>query len=111
MTFGRQPWRRQLLAIEFSLAAEEDLLGIFLYGIREHGLAQAEFYKNQLEQAFQIISDNPKVARLRQEISPAVRVYPAQRHLIIYMVLDDTHTAYVLRIRHHSENWTQRPTK
>jgi len=45
------------VAIEFSLAAEDDLLGIFLYGIEEHGLAQAERYKSRLERTFQAISD------------------------------------------------------
>ena len=60
------------MAIEFSLAAEDDLLGIFLYGIQEHGLAQAERYKGQLEATFQTISDNPKITRLRREITPPV---------------------------------------
>ena len=55
------------MAIEFSLAAEDDLLGIFLHGIQEHGLAQAERYKGQLEKTFQTISDNPKITRLRRD--------------------------------------------
>ena len=66
------------VAIEFSLAAEDDLLGIFLSGIEEHGLAQAQHYKDQLEKTFQTISDNPNVTRLRREITLPVRVYPAQ---------------------------------
>jgi plasmid stabilization system protein ParE len=51
------------VAIEFSRAAEDDLSGIFLYGIGEHGLAQAERYKGQLDKTFQILSDNPKITR------------------------------------------------
>lgn len=97
------------MAIEFSLAAEDDLLGIFLYGIQEHGLAQAERYKGQLEATFQTISENPKITRLRREITPPVRVYPAQRHMIVYTILEDGQTVYVLRVRHHRENWTERP--
>lgn len=97
------------MAIEFSLAAEDDLLGIFLYGIEEHGLAQAQRYKSQLEKAFQTISDNPRITRLRREITPPVRVYPAQKHMIVYTIMEDGGTVYVLRVRHHRENWTERP--
>lgn len=97
------------MAIKFSLAAENDLLEIFLYGIQKHGLVQAERYKSQLEATFQTISDNPKITHLREEIRPLVRVYPARSHMIVYTILDDSQTVYVLRVRHHSENWTESP--
>ena len=43
------------MAIEFSRAAEDDLLEIFLCGIEEHGLAQAERYKSRLDRSFQTL--------------------------------------------------------
>jgi len=92
------------VAIEFSLAAEGDLLEIFLYGIEEYGLAQAERYKDQIEKTFQTLSDNPRIARLRQEITLPVRVYPTQKHMIVSTILEDGQTVYVLRVRHHREN-------
>lgn len=98
------------MAIEFSRAAEDDLSGVFLYGIEEHGLAQAERYKAQLDKAFQVLSDNPKIARLREEITPPVRVYPAQKHIVVYTILEDGQTVYVLRVRHHRENWSEQST-
>jgi toxin ParE1/3/4 len=97
------------VAIEFSQAAEDDLRGVFLYGIQEHGVAQAELYKGQLEKTFQTLSGNPKIARLRREITPPVRVYPAHQHMIVYTILEDGQTVYVLRVRHHSENWMEHP--
>ena len=97
------------MAIEFSRAAEEDLLGIFLHGIKEHGLTQAERYKAQLDRNFRILSDHPGIARLRQEITPPVRVYPARKHMIVYTVLEDGKTVFVLRVRHHRENWMENP--
>ena len=109
MKFGRRLKRKRTVAIEFSLAAEDDLLEIFLYGIQEHGLVRAERYKGQLEKAFQTISDNPKITRLRREITPPVRVYPAKKHMIVYTILEDGKTVYVLRVRHLSENWTEHP--
>lgn len=97
------------MAIEFSRAAEDDLLGIFLYGVEEHGLAQAERYKSRLNRSFQTLSDNPKIARLRQEITPPVRVYPVQKHMVVYTIAEDGETVLVLRVRHHRENWTEHP--
>ena len=97
------------MAIEFSRAAEDDLLGIFLYGIEEHGLAQAERYKARLDQSFQTLSENPKIARLRLEITPPVRVYPTQKHMIVYTIAGNGETVFVLRVRHHRENWKEHP--
>ena len=97
------------MAIEFSRAAEDDLLGIFLYGIKEYGLAQAERYKAGLDRSFQTLSDNPKIARLRLEITPPVRVYPARKHMIVYTIAENGETVFVLRVRHHRENWKEHP--
>jgi len=97
------------VAIEFSLAAEDDLLEIFLYGIEAHGLAQAERYKGRLDKSFQTLSESPGIARLRQEITPPVRVYPVQKHLIVYTIQEDGQTVFVLRVRHHRENWSEQP--
>lgn len=99
------------MAIRFSSAAEDDLLEILLYGIEEHGLTQAERYKAQLEKAFDTLSHNPEIARLRHEISPPVRVYPVQKHMIVYSLLEDGKTVFVLRVRHHRENWTNSPVE
>ena len=97
------------MEIEFSQAAENDLLDVFMYGIEEHGLAQAERYKSQLNKSLQIISANPKVTRLRYEISPPVRVYSAQKHMIVYTIIEDRQTILVLRLRHQRENWIEQP--
>lgn len=77
--------------------------------MKEHGPAQAERYKARLGQIFQVLSDNPEIARLRLEITPPVRVYPAQKHMIVYAIAEDGKTVFVLRVRHHRENWRERP--
>lgn len=97
------------MAIEFSRAAEDDLLRIFLYSIEKHGIVQAEHYKSQLHKSLQILSDNPRITRLRQELKPPARVYPVQKHIIVYTILEDGQTVLVLRVRHHRENWGEQP--
>ncbi len=97
------------MAIKFSREAENDLLGIFRYGIQHYGLARAEHYKRELDKSFRLLSDHPRMARLRYEIAPPVRIMPAQRHLIVYTLLEEDETVFVLRIRHQHENWIEQP--
>ncbi|MFG5382869.1 type II toxin-antitoxin system RelE/ParE family toxin [Yoonia sp. R2-816] len=97
------------MAVEFSRAAEDDLFEILLYGIERYGLVQAERYKGQLDKIFQTLSDNPSITRLREDITPGVRVYPAQKHMIVYTILGDGKTVFVLRVRHQRENWLEHP--
>ncbi len=85
------------MAIEFSHAAENDLLDIFRYGIKHYGLARAERYKRELDKSLRLLSNHPRMARLRYEITPPVRIVPTQRHLIVYTLLDDDETVFVLR--------------
>ena len=111
MTSGPLHWlkRTPTVAIKFSCAAEADLRDIFLYGIETHGVAQAERYKRELDEAFQALLDHPKMARPRREITPPVRVFPVQKHMIIYTALEDRETVFILRVRRHRDNWTDRP--
>ena len=95
------------MAIKFSREAENDLLGIFRYGITHYGLAQAERYKRELDKRFRLLSEHPRMARLRYEITPPVRIVQAQLHLIVYTLLEEDETVFVLRVRHQRENWIE----
>jgi toxin ParE1/3/4 len=53
---------------------------------------------------FALLSDNPRIARLRNELSPPLRIHPFKAHLIIYVV-DGDDDSYVLRVRHGHEDW------
>lgn len=91
-----------------SAAAEADLIDIYVAGVRDFGLARAEAYQDRLDDAIQIIADNPKIARLRHEIDPPVRVHPVGSHMIVYHV-KDSEPVRILRIRHHREDWASDP--
>ena len=70
-------------------AAVDDLKAIFLEGIEQFGLPQADAYHEGLSAIFAFLADYPHAARLREEISPPVRVHPYKAHLVIYEVDDD----------------------
>ena len=95
------------MTYRLSTAAENDLVGIFLYGIETFGLEVAQCYRDQLAHAFDIIGDNPHIARERTEIRPPVRVYPCGSHMIVYVT--DGAGSLILRIRHQKEDWERNP--
>ena len=97
------------MAIRISKLAKADLRSLFLDSIDKFGPAQAEKYIAQLERSFGALSDNPKMARIREEFDMPVRVHPSQQHVIVYTILDDGKTVRILRVRHHSEDWTESP--
>jgi toxin ParE1/3/4 len=90
----------------FSLtrAAADDLTAIFLQGIEQFGLPQADAYHEGLSAIFAFLADYPNAARLREEISPPVRVHPYKAHLVIYDVGYEDEVI-ILRVRHGREDW------
>ncbi|MFO7809374.1 type II toxin-antitoxin system RelE/ParE family toxin [Guyparkeria sp.] len=87
-----------------SRKAEEDIIGIVVSGTLDFGPAQAERYHKELERTFRFLDDNPLAARLREEISPPVRVDPVDSQLIVYTQEPDGHI-FIVRVRHSHEDW------
>ncbi len=85
-------------------AASDDIGHIFLEGLAQFGLAQADRYHDGMAAAFDFLADHPHAARLRLEIRPPVRVYPYRSHLIIYEIMEDGELV-ILRVRHGREDW------
>ncbi|GHD04256.1 type II toxin-antitoxin system RelE/ParE family toxin [Novosphingobium pokkalii] len=85
-------------------AAADDLAAIFLEGIEQFGLPQADAYHEGLGAIFAFLAGYPHAARLREEISPPVRAYPYKAHLVIYDVGGDDEVI-ILRVRHGREDW------
>lgn len=90
-----------------SHAAKQDIIAIYLDGVRQFGLAQADDYHHILQATFELIAQHPKMGALRSDVEPQVRMHPCGSHIIIYTV--DAKSAFILRIRHHRENWLQTP--
>ena len=88
--------------------AEDDLIGIFIYGITEFGIEQAEKYRDEVENSLNIIAENPAIAPLRMELDPPSRVHPVGVHVIIYRQ-NDAGEIIILRVRGARENWISNP--
>ncbi|MEZ5825479.1 MAG: type II toxin-antitoxin system RelE/ParE family toxin [Geminicoccaceae bacterium] len=92
------------MAYRLSRKAEEDLLHVYLDGANRFGLEQADRYHDHLTGLFEMLSDNPRMARERHELSPPVRIHPGKAHIIVYIV-DEQGDILILRVRHGRENW------
>lgn len=86
-------------------AAEEDIIGIAEHGVANFGIAQARRYHDELFDTLELLTQNPRMARERDEITPPVRIHPFKAHLIIYRV-EDNDMVFVIRIRHAHEDWS-----
>jgi toxin ParE1/3/4 len=84
--------------------AAEDLRHIYREGKRLFGKEQADLYHQHLHNVFDMLGENPKLARIRTEISPPVRIHPSGPHLIIYVERNGG-GILIIRVRHYRENW------
>jgi len=93
------------MAYYLSREAESDIRNIFIEGAQIFGIQQAELYHDQLADIFEFLSDNPRAAHERPELSPPVRIHPFQSHIVVYSI-DANEDVFIIRVRHGHENWT-----
>ena len=91
------------LAVTFSRRAKADLDDIWDYTCQRWSRDQANTYLAGLRSATDLLADQPHIARLRQEFSPAVRVHPYRAQLVIFEA-DETGLR-VIRVMHGRSDW------
>ena len=92
------------MALRFTRAAEDDLLHIFIDGIRAFGEHHAARYQSRLKRSLEFIEANPRGVRERTELTPIVRVHPSGVHVIIYKI-EENGDVLVIRVREAREDW------
>lgn len=92
------------MSFKLTRKAEDDIIRIYRTGAELFGAAQAARYHEELAAVFKLLADNPKLARERGEISPAVRIHPHKSHLIVYRI-EDNQSILIIRVRHGHEDW------
>lgn len=100
---------REIMAYRLTCKAAEDIIAIYEEGIRLFGAVQAEKYHFGIEKVFRLLSENPELAREREEITPPVRVHPYGTHLIVY-IIEPKRDILIVRVRHGHEDWQEDPT-
>lgn len=83
--------------------ADEDIADAYVAGAVRFGVAQADRYQDGLFAAFQMLADNPLIARERRELTPPVRLHPYQAHMIVYV--EDGPDVLIVRVLHGRQDW------
>lgn len=78
--------------------AEKDLETIWHHTAKEWGVTQAMQYIDDLDNAFKLLTENPRINRQRAEFKPAVRIHPFKKHLIVY--IGDKDPLVIVRVLH-----------
>ena len=80
--------------------AEKDLESIWHYTARHWGVKRAIQYIDELDEAFQLLADEPLICRERGEFCPPVRIHSHAKHLIVYALHNSG--IKIVRVLHES---------
>ena len=80
-----------------SSAARKDLLRIGRFTEHKWGTAKRNHYLGQLDEAFELISENESIGIVCDEIFPGYRKFPEGSHVVYYRVTD---IVEIIRILH-----------
>jgi toxin ParE1/3/4 len=91
--------------VHYSQKAEDDLVGIGEYTLRNWGEAQAERYLDALEEyaleeCCEMLGQNPRLGRSCEEIRPGLQRFEQGKHVVFYR--KDADGIIVSRILHRS---------
>jgi toxin ParE1/3/4 len=76
--------------------AEEDLIEIYLFGLKTFGPSQAEKYFKSIEEAFMKISENPEMFPSASYIREGYRYCVHSAHTIFYTVNDNVEIVRII---------------
>jgi len=82
--------------------AEQDITDIWIYGTERWGADQADRYFDGVVNLFDLLSEQPEMARKRDEFSPPVRIHPYGSHVVVYETVK-TGIA-IIRVLHNRQN-------
>ena len=84
MKFGKTP--DAVGRYRLSKAAEEDLIGIALFGDEHFGIAQSNRYRDQLERRFTVLADQPLLYPAVDHLREGYRRSVCGVHSIFYRI-------------------------
>jgi toxin ParE1/3/4 len=86
------------LPLKLSPKAQQDFIDILRYTGERWGQAQLLKYRDQIDEALQVISVNPQVGHNRTDLPQTYRVYLVGSHVVVYRV--EPESIGVARILH-----------
>ena len=88
--------RRAALALKPE--ARRDIEDILIYSAEQWGLEQRDAYRDEIVQALEVLRENPRLGRPRDEIAASLRSLRVRQHVIYYRV--SAEKLIVVRVMH-----------
>lgn len=88
---------------KLSKAANNDIAGIYEFGIENFGIIQAKEYLIGMHNLFQTIADSPNIGRDASEFALSLQRFAYKSHIIFY--LTSTSGIFVVRALHQSMDY------
>ncbi|HWJ75257.1 MAG TPA: type II toxin-antitoxin system RelE/ParE family toxin [Kaistia sp.] len=92
----RQPYRT-------TLEADEDIISLYVEGVRQFGVIQAEAYLQRLIACFDLLAEQPALGRRYRGLRAPVRLHFHGSHVVAYSDTDDG--LVIIRVLHGRSNW------
>ena len=89
-------------SFKVSQAASHDIRGIAKYTQKTWCRDQRRRYLNSLNQKFDMLAAMPEMAAERSDFDPPVRIHHHEKHLIVYVAIDDG--ILIVRVLHQSQD-------
>lgn len=91
------------MAYRTTKQADQDIIGIYVRGTTEFGVAQSDRYVEGLFSTFELLAENPHIAREHSELNPPMRLKPYGAHVIAYMLHGGG--ILIVRVLHGRRDW------
>jgi len=82
--------------------AQTDLIELRRYSVKEFGKEVADRYVDDMESAFRLLCENPRIGVERPEFGLGIRVFSKRKHRIFYRIGDEA--VQIVRVIHHAVN-------
>lgn len=83
-------------------AAQSDLRDIYQYGLQQWGKTQSERYLETLKEHFWLLTEQPLMGIVRNELLPEVRSLPIESHILFYRFISNQ--IEVIRVLHQRQD-------
>lgn len=90
---------------DLTLAAEEDLRGIWLYTYETWGFDQAETYFDQIERCCEAVGERQARSKIIDELPNNVRIHRCEHHYLVWL---DEDRPIIIAILHERMNFVLR---
>lgn len=97
------------MAYRITALAKEQIIEHYIYGLKAFGQKQADEYVTELHDCFDLLANQPELARLREEYDPPVRVHHHGKHYVVYQIIDGASDISIVAVLREESDLARHP--